>query len=78
MLCEQCHERDETVYLVTPDTEPPSQEEQHLCQPCFEEIFRNRAEILEQLRKAVADAAPMDGASSGWTSYTPDVSSDKS
>ena len=67
MICPQCSERDVTVYLVTPGAKPRSQEERHLCQPCFEEVFHHRPDVLNCLRKGVADA----GASSGWTSYTP-------
>jgi hypothetical protein len=35
---------------------PRSQEERHLCQPCFEEVFQHRPEVLSCLRKAEADA----------------------
>jgi len=77
MLCERCHERDATVYLVGPDAKPPRQDEQNLCQPCFEESFQHHPEVLEQLRKAEADAKAKDGVSCGWTSYTPDIHSDE-
>ncbi len=80
MFCQRCHERDATVYLVTPGAKSPSQEEQHLCQPCFEESFQHHPEVLEQLRKAEAEgkAKAEGGASCGWTSYRPDIRSDES
>ena len=51
MICRECREREVTVYLVTPGIKPRSQQERHLCLPCFEEAFQHRPEVLNCLRK---------------------------
>ena len=71
MFCQRCHERDATVYLITPGAKVPFQEEQHLCQPCFEESFQHHTEVLQQLHKAEENSKSNGEISCGWTSYTP-------
>ena len=56
MICQECRERDVTVYLVRSGAKPRSQEERHLCQPCFQEVFQHRPEVLSCLRKREAEA----------------------
>ena len=75
MLCDRCKQREAKVYLVMPGNKPPSAEEQHLCEPCFEQSLQQHPKVLQQLRKAEA-GAKAKGMSCGWTSYTPDTHAD--
>lgn len=76
MLCQRCHEREAKVYLVMPDSTPSAAEEQHLCEPCFEQSLQQQPEVLQQLRNAETEAKPIAGMPHGWTSYMSDPHAD--